>query len=115
MWFEQRNTRTHVRRVLHGRSTGRDLGGVALDERSVDGVGERKLGEVLGDVLLHLVLLEAGGLAESLGGDDGGGVGLVREGGNVGVGDDADLGKSQRDGQRRGVARTSDWECRARV
>jgi hypothetical protein len=37
---------------------------VALDERSVDGVGERKLGEVLGDVLLHLVLLEAGGLAE---------------------------------------------------
>jgi hypothetical protein len=69
---------------------------VALDEGSVDGVGERKLGEVLGDVLLHLVLLEAGGLAEGLGGDDGGGVGLVREGGDVGVGDDADLGKSQR-------------------
>ena len=77
--------------VLHGRSPGGNLGGVSLDESSVDGVGETELGEVLGDILLHLVLVETGRGGEGLGGDDGGDSGLVGDGGDVVVGDDSDL------------------------
>ena len=83
---------TYVGRILHRRPPRRNLSRVALDKRRVNGIGERKLGQVLGDVLLHLVLLEAGGLAEGLGGDDGGHSGLIRDGREVLVGDDADLG-----------------------
>jgi hypothetical protein len=54
---------------------------VTLNKGGVDGVGKGKLGEILGDVLLHLVLLETGGLLECLGRDDGGGLGFVRDSG----------------------------------
>lgn len=63
---------------------------MTLDKSSVNGVGKSKLGKVLGDILLHLVLLETSGLLESLGRDDGGGTGFVRDGGEVLVGDDLD-------------------------
>lgn len=86
---------THVRSVLHGLPPGGNLGGVTLDESGVDGVGEGKLGEVLRDILLHLVLLETGGLSEGLGRDDGGGVGFVSDGREVLVGDNSDLSPCQ--------------------
>lgn len=56
----KRGEKAHLGSVLHGRSSGRNLGSVSLDEGGVDAVGERELGEVLGDVLLKLVLRETG-------------------------------------------------------
>jgi hypothetical protein len=64
---------------------------VALDQSSVDSVGKTELGEVKGDVLLHLVLVEAGRLGEGFGRNDGGDSGLVRDGREVVVRDDSDL------------------------
>lgn len=82
--------RTHVGSVLHGSPPSANLRSVTLDKSSVNGVGKSKLGKVFGDILLHLVLLETSGLLESLGRDDGGGTGFVRDGGEVLVGDDLD-------------------------
>lgn len=62
---------------------------MSLHEGGVDGVGEAKLGEVLRNVLLHLVLVESGRVGEVLGGRDDGGSGLVRDGREVVVGDDS--------------------------
>lgn len=64
---------------------------MSLNKSSVDGVGKTELGKVLGNILLHLVLVEAGRGGESLRGDDGGDSGLVGNGGKVVVGDDSDL------------------------
>lgn len=64
---------------------------MSLDESSVNGVGKGKLGEVLGNILLHLVLLETGSLSECGSRDDGGGVGFVSDGRKVLVGHDSDL------------------------
>lgn len=85
-------SQTHVRSILHSRPPSGNLSSVTLNQRSVDGVGKGKLGEVLRDVLLHLVGLETGSGTEGLGGDDGGGAGLVGDGGEVVVRDDSDLG-----------------------
>lgn len=86
-----RDNIAHVGSVLHGSSPGGNLSGVALNKSGVDGVGERELGKVFGDVLLHLVLLEPGSGLERLGGNDGDGAGLVGDGREVVVGDDLDL------------------------
>jgi len=53
-------TKAYVGSVLHGGSPGRDLGGVTLDKCGEDGVGKCELSQVLGDILLHFVLLETG-------------------------------------------------------
>lgn len=112
---------THLGSVLHGGPSGRNLGSVSLDKRGEDGVGERELNQVLGDVLLHLVLGEslcrrdakgqesdcvlndndlgwtertgAGRTSgpEGLFGEEGGGDGLVRDSGNELVVDNVDL------------------------
>lgn len=82
---------THVGSVLHGRPASRNLGGVTLDESGEDGVGKRELDEVLGDILLHLVSLEASRSGKGLLVDDGGGSCLVGDGRDVAVGDDTDL------------------------
>ena len=54
-------------RVVHGVTTRALLSGMALDESGEDGVGKLELCEVLGDVFLHLVALEARRLGKSLG------------------------------------------------
>ena len=77
--------------VVHGVALRVDLGGVALDERGVDGVGKRELGKVLGDVVLLLVELELGGVAEGVFGEDLDDVGLERERRDVLVVDEVDL------------------------
>lgn len=77
--------------VVHGVALGVDLGGVSLDEGGVDGVGKGELGEVLGDVVLLLVELELGGVAERVFGEDLDDVGLEGEGRDVLVVDEVDL------------------------
>lgn len=86
----KRKRKTYVGSVLHGSPPSANLSSVTLDKSSVNGVGKREFGKVLGDILLHLVLLETSGLLESLGRDDGGNTSFVRDGGEVLVGDNLD-------------------------
>lgn len=51
----------YVRGVLHGGSPGGNLGGVTLDKGSENSIGKCELCQILGNILLHLVLLETGG------------------------------------------------------
>lgn len=78
--------------VLHGVTTSRDLGGVALDETGVDGVGERERAEVAGELLrLDLVRGKGGRLLERLGRVDLESRSLVRDDSQELVVDDLDL------------------------
>lgn len=55
-----------TRSIVHGRTTSRHLRDVTFDESGVDGVGERKLCQILGDILFLLVSLEARGVGQGL-------------------------------------------------
>lgn len=83
--------RAHVGSVLHGGPSCRLFGGVTFNKGLVDDVGERKLGQVLGDILLHLVRLESGSLLQSLGSANGHGRSLVTDRTDVLVVDDLEL------------------------
>lgn len=74
----------------HGIALGGDLGGVTLDEGGVDGVGERELGKVVGEVGLFVDLVRGIGRAgdEGVLGDDFGDGGLIRNDGEEAVVDD---------------------------
>lgn len=85
---------TYVGSVLHGGSSSGNLGGVSLNKSGENGVGKSKLGQVLGNILLHFVSLETGGGLQGLSRDDGGGSGFVRDGREVFVGNDSDLESS---------------------
>lgn len=77
--------------VVHGVTLRVDLGSVTLDERGVDGVGEREFGKVLGDIILLLVQLELGSVAESILREDLHNIRLERKSRNVLVVDKVDL------------------------
>ncbi len=64
---------------------------MTLDKGGVDGVGEGELGKVLGDIVLLLVELELGSVAESVFREDLHNIGLEGKSRNVLVVDEVDL------------------------